>query len=67
MNLRKTAVVVLLLALVLVVVWGCGKKKADTGEAGTTGVAEGEGGPLAGGQGTPGAPPGMGGAGANDE
>ncbi len=43
MNLRKTAVVVLLLALVLVVVWGCGKKKADTGEAGTPGVAEGEG------------------------
>ena len=45
MNLRKTAVVVLLLALVLVIVWGCGKKKADTGEAGTTGVAEDEGGP----------------------
>lgn len=43
MNLRKTAVVVLLLALVLVVVWGCGKKQADTGEAGTPGVAEGEG------------------------
>ena len=50
MNLRKTAVVVLLLALVLVVVWGCGKKKADTGEAGTTGVAEGEGGGPAGAQ-----------------
>ena len=53
MNLRKTAVVVLLLALVLVIVWGCGKKKADTGEAGTTGVAEGEDGASPG-------PPGMG-------
>jgi len=57
-NLRKTAVVVLLLALVLVIVWGCGKKKADTGEAGTPGVAEGEGGALPAGEG---APPGFGG------
>ncbi len=60
MNLRKTAVVVLLLALVLVIVWGCGEKeKPDIGKAGTGEVAEGEGGPLAG-QGTPGASPGMG-------
>ena len=57
MNLRKTAVVVLLLALVLVVVWGCGKKKADTGEAGTPGVAGDEGGVP---PGPGGGPPGMG-------
>ena len=59
MNLRKTAVVVLLLALVLVIVWGCGKKKADTGEAGTPGVAEGEGGALPAGEGAPPRPGGM--------
>jgi len=62
-NLRKTAVIVLLLALVLVVVWGCGKKKADTGEAGTPGAAEGEGSPLAG-EGPTGGPGGMAGPGA---
>ena len=59
MNLRKTAVVVLLLALVLVIVWGCGKKKADTDEAGTPGVAEGEGGALPAGEGAPPRPGGM--------
>jgi len=38
-NLRKTAVIVLLLALVLVIVWGCGqKKKPDTSNAGTVGM-----------------------------
>jgi len=58
-NLRKTAVVVLLLALVLVIVWGCGKKKADTSKAGTAEVAEGEGGALPADQGPPGAPGGM--------
>lgn len=64
MNLRKTAVVVLLLALVLVIVWGCGKKKAETGEAGAPGIAEGEGaGPAGGPGGMPGpgaGPPGPG-------
>jgi len=63
-NLRKTAVVVLLLALVLVIVWGCGKKKAETGEAGAPGIAEGEGaGPAGGPGGMPGpgaGPPGPG-------
>ncbi len=60
MNLRKTAVIVLLLALVLVIVWGCGqKKKPDTGEARTPGIAEGEGSapPIA--QGAPPRPGGM--------
>ena len=60
MNLRKTAVIVLLLALVLVLVWGCGqKKKSDTSKTGTVGAAGGEGGapPVA--QGAPPRPGGM--------
>jgi len=65
-NLRKTAVIVLLLALVLVIVWGCGqKKKPDTSNAGTVGMpGPGGGSPGAGMTlGVPGrgaAPPGMG-------
>ncbi len=72
MKSSKITVVVLLLALVLVVVWGCGKKEADTGEAGTPEVAAGEGGrpaaqgPAARPGGMPG-PPGAGmGAGPSD-
>jgi len=66
-KISKICVVVLLLALVLVVVWGCGKKKADTGEAGTAEVAPGEelpggdeGPPMPGGPAGPGMGQGMG-------
>jgi len=66
-KISKTSVIVLLLALVLVALWGCGeKKKPDTGEAGKAEVAigeEGEGLP-AGVEGPPGAPGGMPGQGA---
>jgi len=55
-KISKISVVVLLFALVLVAVWGCGKKKVDTGEAGTEGVAEGEGGAPPAGQEPSGAP-----------
>jgi len=64
-KISKTIMVVLLIALLLVVVWGCGKKETDTSEAGTTEIAEGEGGPPAaqGPTGVPGGMPGPAGAG----